>query len=108
VTQILWLTTPRVLPPATPSLRQRPSGLRLSAKRQLPWSQIHEINDKKDIRVAVLGVERCAAFPDGGFEKGILRINFGMKIHFYAWTGGNQIKDIDEYTRLSHVTTPEQ
>jgi len=37
--------------------------------------------------VTVLHVERRAAFPDGGFEEGILRINFGMNIHFDAWAG---------------------
>ena len=58
--------------------------------------------------MAIFRSNRYVAFPDSGFEVGILRINFGMKIHFYAWTGGESIKVIDEYTRLSHVTTPEQ
>ena len=37
--------------------------------------------------MTVLHVERCAAFPDIGFEEGILRINLGMGIHFDAWAG---------------------
>jgi len=37
--------------------------------------------------VKVLQVERRVAFPDGGFEEGILRINFGMMTHFDAWAG---------------------
>jgi len=27
-------------------------------------------------------------FTDGGFEEGILRINFGMRTHFGAWADG--------------------